>query len=136
MPQDQDQRLELLTQSEQLSHAIKHLRKRKRDPKETSTMLDEAGRLHKIILEKANKMSQGIGRFAQQVLHARVRMDLNSGDASAKMQEMQSLAAKMVLLATEAEKAHNAAVAGGQTAAGVATQLLPAGAVDSEKPEA
>ena len=46
------------------------------------------------------------------------------------------MAEKMVVLATEAEKEHNAAVAGGQTAAGVATQLLAAGAVDSEKPEA
>ena len=99
-------------------------------------MLDEAGRLHKIFLDKANKMSQGIGRFAQQVVHARVRMDLNSGDASSKIREMQSMAAKMVVLATEAEKAQNAAVAGGQIAAGVATQLLAAGAVDSEKPEA
>ena len=43
---------------------------------------------------------------------------------------------KMIVLATEAGMAHNAAVAGGQTAAGVATQLLAAGAVDSEKPEA
>ena len=99
-------------------------------------MLDEAGRLRKVFLDKANHMSQGIGRFAQQVVHARVRMDLNSGDASAKMQEIQSLTGTMVLLATEAEKAQNAAVAGGQTAAGVATQLLAAGAVDSERPEA
>ena len=46
------------------------------------------------------------------------------------------MATKMALLAKEAEEAHNAALAGGQTAAGVATQLLAAGAEDLEKPEA
>ena len=53
-----------------------------------------------------------------------------------KIREMQSMATKIALLAKEAAEAHNAALAGGQTAAGVATQLLAAGAVDSEKPEA
>ena len=81
-------------------------------------------------------MSEGICRFAQQVVHARVKMDLNSDTASAKILEVQSMAKKMALLAKEAEEAHNAALAGGQTAAGIATQLLAAGAEDSEKPEA
>ena len=57
-------------------------------------MLKEAGRLHNIFLDKANKMSEGIGRFAQQVVHARVQMDLSSEVASAKMREMLSMAAK------------------------------------------
>ena len=46
------------------------------------------------------------------------------------------MATKMVKMAKEVAEAHKATLAGGQTAAGVATQLLAAGAFDSEKPEA
>ena len=56
-------------------------------------------------------------------------MDLNSENASTKIREMHSMAANMALLAKEAEEAYKAALAGGQTAAGVATQLWAAGAV-------
>ena len=89
-------------------------------------MLADAGRLKNIFIDKANKMTEGTGRFSQQVAHARVKMDLNSENASA-----QSMAKKMAVLAKEAEEACTAPFTGGQTAAGVATQLLAAGAVDS-----
>ena len=94
-------------------------------------MLADARRLQKIFIDKANEMIQGTGRFAQQVVHARVKMDLNSENASAKLLQLQSTAKKLANLAKEADEACTAALAGGQTAAGVATQLLAAGAVDS-----
>ena len=46
------------------------------------------------------------------------------------------MATQFVKMGKELAEAHKATVAGGQTAAGVAKQLLAEGAVDSEKPEA
>ena len=64
------------------------------------------------------------------------KMDMGSEAANAMTRDMQSMLSKMVVLAKEAAESHNVAVACGQAAAGVATQLLAAGAMDSEKPEA
>ena len=53
VPRDEDERLELLRQSQKLDHAIKYLKKRKRDDKDTETKLEEARRLKKVFIDKA-----------------------------------------------------------------------------------
>ena len=108
---------------------MKYLPKRKAN----DAKLEDARQLDEVYRTKANKMSRTMGRCAQKVDDALAQMAHDSESANEKLRQIQSCLSKLCALAHEAGKSHNGAVAGGQAAAAVATQLLRAGAPDMEK---